>query len=262
MYFSGAPNYNNWGAIEGYRKRLDSTRASLQGGLSSVTVVNLGSGYPAGTVLTGTVSGCQSIDGVRPASVIAYVGSAGSVVKNPSGGQVFMYVSNTGMNCSNPAVAFPASPTGGATVTATLTVWNFASYSAAEQNMLQALYAQATQYGGEVDDVGFGSYESFRTDIQLNNPVFSQYRKAVVDFYGSMAQAMGDSNLWGWVNTSSLLPTWAPSMQTKSWLVANTNPSEGATVPHQNLIKLTNSAGVTSYNPLAVTFGRRGFQHP
>jgi hypothetical protein len=252
MYFSGSPNYNNWGAIEGYRKRLDPMRASLQGGLSSVTATNLGSGYPAGTVLTGTVSGCQSIDGVRPASVIAYVGAAGSVVKNPSGGQVFMYISDTGINCNNPTVAFPASPTGGATVTATVTVWNLASYSASEQNMLQALYAQATQFGGEVDDVGYSSYETFRTDVQLNNPAFSQYRKAVADFYSSMTQGMGDSNLWGWVDTSSLIPAWAPGMQQKSWLVANTNPSEGATVQHQNLIKLTTAAGVTSYNPVPV----------
>ncbi len=262
LYFSGYVNYNNMGALEGERKRLDPSRASLQGGLSGVKIIGFGSGYPAGAVIQGTVTGCQSIDGAHQAQVNAFIGPTGGVFKSSSGGQVFAYVINTGINCVNPQAVFPPSPAGGETITATLSVWNLSSYSQAEQNILTALFNQATQYGMEVNDVGFASNETFRTETQLQAPVFAQYHKAVADFYGSAANAMGDGMLWGFVDTSSLLPrggSWPKNMFATSWLADGTNP--GAHVP-QNVIQLTTSSGVTSFNPVPVLGVAVGFNIP
>lgn len=261
QFYSGPVSYNNMGALEGERKRLDSSRASLNGGLSSVTVTGFGGGYPAGAVIVGTVTGCQSIDGTHPAQVNAFIGANGQVVKSPSGGQVFAYIVNTGQQCVAPRVDFPAPPvSSGATITATLTVWNLANYPQSEQNDLIALYNQATQYGGTVDDVGFGSNESFRTEIQLQNPAYSQYRKAAADFYSGF----GDGMLWGWVDTSSLAPTGAtwPNMQAKSWMTDSTNALEGNSVINQNVIALTTPAGVVSYNPIPTIGIAVGFNIP
>ena len=263
QYFSGYANFNNMGAIEGERKRLDTSRVSLNGGLYSVTETSLGSGYPPGAVITGTVSGCSSIDQIHPASVIGFIGASGALEKNPYGNQVYLYINNTGTHCVNPQVSFPA-PSGGTPITATLTVFNLSSFSQAEQNMIVALYNQATQYGMTVDDVGYASNETFRTEVQLANPSNALYAKAAYAFYGARANGFGNGMLWSWVDTSSLAPSGSgwPGMQSKSWMTSSSNALEGASVQNQNVVRLTTRAGVVSYNPIPTIGVGVGFNIP
>ena len=263
--YNGQPLCENTATIPimGARRRLSKTRTSMVSPVIKVNMVNFGSGYAPGQVLPITITGCTSIDGVHPASGIAFVGKGGSVLNDQYNG-VFAFINNTGTNCSSPTASFPAPTGGGTTATATLTVLDSSKW--ANTNVAQAMYDQATNYGMSYDDTSSVQSPEFR----MNGTGYkSSYAASVFQFYtggngfpSGNGAMFGNQLLWEEVDQSSMYPqggSWpAPTTPYKDttamrgiWMADSANSYEGSQVHNQAIVKLTaTSGGAVSYSPI------------